>query len=80
MIALVKAGARVVSPFPAMEARMSCFLLVSSGTCSVRLVLIFGRNLEFGSFLKSHFWAGYVCFVLLRECISISVTYGDSCN
>jgi hypothetical protein len=38
VIALVKAGARVVSPFPAMEARMSCFLLVSSGTCSVRLV------------------------------------------
>ena len=41
---------------------------------------ILGRNLEFGSFLKSHFLAGYVCFVLLRECISISVTYGDSCN
>ena len=41
---------------------------------------ILGRNLEFGSFLKSHFWAGYVCFALLRECISISVTCGDSCN
>ena len=39
-----------------------------------------GRNLEFDSFSKSHSWAGYVCFVLLRECISFSVTYDDSCN
>ena len=62
MIALVKAGARVVSPFPAMEHR------------------ILSRNLEFDSFSKSHSWAGYICFVLLREYSSISVTHGDSCN
>ena len=41
---------------------------------------ILSRNLEFDPFSKSHSWAGYVCFVLLRECISVSVTYGDSCN
>ena len=41
---------------------------------------ILSRNLEFDSFSKSHSWAGYVCFVLLRECIPVSVTYGDSCN
>ena len=51
-------------------------------TCSGYLPvgLIFGINLEFGSFLKSHSWAGYVCFVLLREYGSISVTYEHSCN
>ena len=40
VIALVRAGARVVLPFAAMVARMSCSFLVSSGTCSVRLVLM----------------------------------------
>ena len=40
VIALVRAGARVVLPFAAMVARMLCFFLVSSGTCSVRLVLM----------------------------------------
>ena len=41
---------------------------------------ILGKHLGFGSFSKSHSWAGYICFVLLREYSSISVTYGDSCN
>lgn len=41
---------------------------------------ILSRNLEFDSFSKSHSWAGYICFVLLREYSSISVTHGDSCN
>ena len=41
---------------------------------------ILSRNLEFDPFSKSHSWAGYVCFVLLRECIPVSVTYGDSCD
>ena len=65
-IALSKTGVRVVSPVLVTEARIYSRIL--------------GRNLEFGSLLKSHFWAGYVCFVLLRECISISVTCGDSCD
>ena len=41
---------------------------------------ILSRNLEFYSFSKSHSWAGYICFVLLREYSSISVTHGESCN
>ena len=51
---------------------------VAEGGLGLRRIL--SRNLEFDSFSKSHSWAGYVCFVLLRECISVSVTYGDSCN
>ena len=42
--------------------------------------MIFGSCVKLGSFSRSHSWAGYVCFVLLRKCISVSVTYGDSCN
>ena len=50
------------------------------GRCAPRYVGFLGRNLGFGSFSKSHSWAGYICFVLLREYSSILVTRGDSCN
>ena len=63
------------------EARVDAVhVLEADGVPRVLSPRILSRNLEFDPFSKSHSWAGYVCFVLLRECISVSVTYGDSCN
>jgi len=63
---------------PACRARALASARARASAASLYRIL--SRNLEFDPFSKSHSWAGYVCFVLLRECISVSVTYGDSCN